>query len=628
MWIPTGSYNVTITAKRQGMLVYTCEKCQRQVLYQWPITCADTGTYHALQRSETKQKVTDETREKAKDQLDKKDEMLFEEINSNRNYAVLPKTLRCPHCHAAQSWSRQLKPFHKTSWFVLWIVLLLFFSVFASAIFWGHALLRSLCSLAVVVLFLATAVVWELRRKKIREEVEQASFAAPLYYNSRNIELLPQLVNVEEIARHEDFGDKEIKRPEERFVFIGLIVVAALSFLITMLLPLDADVREEKPSKTNDVAVSSVDAEESSMSTREIVSTTEYEAEICDGKATITEWLSLDAKMEIPETISGCPVVALSDLCLAKYQCTELSIPKTLESFGEDFFRDADKLTTIVVDEDNEHFTVKDGALYSKDMKVLYRAISSNAVFAVPATVTTIGNFAFVGGSQFTSITLPDSVETVGTCAFKDCVGLLTMDISHVKKFGLAGFGTFEGCSALTRVSLPQDMQCIGFAQFKNCESLLSIDIPESVTAISQSAFSGCSSLTSVDLPDGVTEVMDHAFSGCSTLEQISIPDGVTEIETGTFNECLCLQEITLPDSLQSIGETAFRACLSLKTISIPDSVTRIGNDAFLGCGNLEKAIESQTDLFTLDTEDVTIQCSKGSYAEQYASANNLNVEY
>lgn len=105
-----------------------------------------------------------------------------------------------------------------------------------------------------------------------------------------------------------------------------------------------------------------------------------------------------------------------------------------------------------------------------------------------------------------------------------------------------------------------------------------------------------------------VTAIGAGAFEG-SNITSVSIPSGVTKIGQMSFSDCKNLSSVSLPSTLTSIGDCAFDGCSSLNTITIPDSVTNIGDDAFDGCNNL------------------TIECSEGSAAYDYAVENSINYE-
>ena len=107
---------------------------------------------------------------------------------------------------------------------------------------------------------------------------------------------------------------------------------------------------------------------------------------------------------------------------------------------------------------------------------------------------------------------------------------------------------------------------------------------------------------------ENVTAIGTRAFEG-SDITSVSIPSGVTRIGQMSFSDCNNLSSVSLPSTLTSIGDCAFDGCSSLNTINIPNSVTNIGDDAFDGCDNL------------------TIRCSEGSVAYDYAVENGINYE-
>ena len=215
-----------------------------------------------------------------------------------------------------------------------------------------------------------------------------------------------------------------------------------------------------------------------------------------------------------------------------------------------------------------------------------------------------------------TSITIPDSVTSIGSGAFSGCTGLTSITIPD--SVTSIGSSAFSGCTGFTSITIPNSVTSIGSSAFSGCKGLTSVTIPDSVTSIGSSAFSGCTGLTSVTIPDSVTSIGWSAFSDCTNLETVTIPKNAKFDSKygGTFNNCtslknvifrsgipdylfykssnlISLTSITIPDSVTSIGNSAFGYCTSLTSITIPDSVTSIGKYAFSGCKGLTSIIIS-----------------------------------
>ena len=205
----------------------------------------------------------------------------------------------------------------------------------------------------------------------------------------------------------------------------------------------------------------------------------------------------------------------------------------------------------------------------------------------VTYTVTSIVNDGFNDCSYLTSVTIPNSVTTIGKWAFEECIRLTSVTFAENSNLTTIGNSAFRNCSRLTSVTIPNSVTSIGSTAFYNCSNLTSITIPNSVTSIGGSAFYNCSSLTSVTIPNSITSIGSSAFSSCSSLTSVTIPNSVTSIRNRAFFGCSSLTSITIPNSVTTIENKAFERCSSLTLLNIGNSINYIGEYAFYDCNFL-----------------------------------------
>jgi hypothetical protein len=147
-----------------------------------------------------------------------------------------------------------------------------------------------------------------------------------------------------------------------------------------------------------------------------------------------------------------------------------VSIPAGVTGIGQGPFSGCTGLADIAVEPRNERYASRGGVLFNKTLTILiqYPAGKKEDRYAIPAGVTSIGDWAF------------------------------------------------SGCTGLSSVSIPAGVTSIGNGAFSACTGFSSVSIPAGVTSIGNSAFSGCTGLSSVSIPAGVTNVGNGAFEDCT----------------------------------------------------------------------------------------------------------------
>lgn len=222
--------------------------------------------------------------------------------------------------------------------------------------------------------------------------------------------------------------------------------------------------------------------------------------------------------------------------------------------------------------------------------------------------VTIIGDGAF-GLSNFSALTIPNTVTHIKTFAFQGCTELLSLSIpSSVTQIDQGAF--FENYHLSEVTFSGTDVQ-FGYGIFTRCGIgvPVAIDIPmvinfaEGMTSVGAGMFLNCRNIREITLPDSVETIGGEAFSGCAKLSTVNFGNGnVTTLNTGTFTGCREIKSIRLPDSLTTIGDNAFSSCTGLTSITIPASVDTVGETAFTSCTALKSALFLGDAPTTFDT--------------------------
>jgi hypothetical protein len=250
------------------------------------------------------------------------------------------------------------------------------------------------------------------------------------------------------------------------------------------------------------------------------------------------------------------------------------------------------------VGSNNPAFVIKDGALYSKDLKTLY-AYDRNATatsFSVDAATQTINEraFAYVGTLQ--QITFDDA-------------------LSMIKDEAFYGAG-------LTSLTLPDSNPSLLKGVFASMPNLTSLNLA-SQTAIPESMVEGCHALKEVTFGSAVGHVDSAAFKDCWALKKLS-PFGkaLQTIGNSAFLNCYALATLDLSaTSISVIPAQCFYSCYSFSTVSLPSGVTEVDNDAFSYSGLTSFTIQNGMSL----DQTAFLLCSKLSFVNENPTAYSLD---
>ena len=152
------------------------------------------------------------------------------------------------------------------------------------------------------------------------------------------------------------------------------------------------------------------------------------------------------------------------------WELGRLTIPASVTEIAVDAF--SFTVCPITVAAGNTAYCSQDDALYSKDKDALLYAGGATGAFIIPNTVVTIEESAFAN-STISSVTIPNSVETIGNWAFSGCENLRTVTLpASVTEIGE---GVFEVCTKLTSVRIPASVKTIQKWTFAECEALTDV---------------------------------------------------------------------------------------------------------------------------------------------------------
>lgn len=206
------------------------------------------------------------------------------------------------------------------------------------------------------------------------------------------------------------------------------------------------------------------------------------------------------ASYTVPETVVNdnvtYTVTAIGEEAFRWVDASQITLPATIEVFGNSAFNGATNLSSI----------------------------------NLPAGLKVIGDYAF-SSTALTSLDIPASVEEIGNSAFFTCKSLASVTLHEgLKKIGISAFYKVP----VTEIVLPESLVELGNKAFLNCANLASVKLPSNLTKLGEGTFYGCPLITSITLPEGLTSIGDECFLG-TAITEITIPAAVAELGTGVF---------------------------------------------------------------------------------------------
>jgi len=259
-----------------------------------------------------------------------------------------------------------------------------------------------------------------------------------------------------------------------------------------------------------------------------------------------------------------------------------------------------------------------------------YQFCDINGPWEVSGSCGTNLSWTYANEGAFGTLTIS------GTGAMDKCVPApWTAYLSRIRTVivqpGVTSIGesAFEGCKNLSSVSIPKGVVTIDAYAFYKCESLERVVLPDGIKTLGKNAFALCSALESINIPAGVRSV--GSFMYCSSLERIEIPEGVTELDYYAFAHCTALKEVVLPDSLTTVRRAAFDYCESLTSVTFPENLTFVGDPIFTNAGVRTIIVLSKKEITVqgnpFNDVPATIYCHFGTSFHEWAVSKGLDVQ-
>lgn len=280
-------------------------------------------------------------------------------------------------------------------------------------------------------------------------------------------------------------------------------------------------------------------------------------------------------KLDLSETsITSLP----ANFMLNRTSLAEIKLPETLSSIGNSAFQGCSAL---------ESFDLKEVTIIGNQVFSGCRSLKDIDL----SNVVEIDGNAFNGCSSLESINL-ESVVAIGPRdyyssddgAFRNCTSLKSVIFGdNLRSIGRCDFQN----TGIETITLPQSLTTLGERAFSECHKLTSIELPEGLRQTEDEIFENCTALVAIELPQSLEKVSSEMFRGCTSLSSVTMKTGLTTIESSAFYGCTSLLEVTIPATVKSIGSSAF-SNTGIKTFKCYAVVPPAASQSFIGGGGMD----------------------------------------